>query len=108
MPNIDAAIAWIDEYSRRNGSVFTSYMSRSSKGLSNQGWKDSWDAVMHSDGTLAKPPVALAEVQGYVYMAKERMSTLFDRIGRSGDAIRLKKEAGKLKKSSTKGSGVEE
>jgi glycogen debranching enzyme len=98
MPNIDAAIGWIDQYSRRNGSEFTSYTARSPKGLSNHGWKDSWDAVMHSDGTLAKPPVALAEVQGYVYMAKKRTSALYDLIGKSREAEKLKKDAERLKR----------
>ncbi|WP_128859969.1 amylo-alpha-1,6-glucosidase [Methanocella paludicola] len=98
MPNIDAAIAWIDRYSRRDGSEFTSYLPRSARGLSNQGWKDSWDAVMHSDGTLAKPPVALAEVQGYVYMAKKRLAMLYDRMGRGGDGEKLRKDAERLKR----------
>jgi glycogen debranching enzyme len=98
LPNVDAAIAWIDLYSRRKGSEFTFYTSRSSRGLYNHGWKDSWDAVMHSDGTLAKHPIALAEVQGYVYMAKKRMSTLYDRLGRSREAGKLNKDAEKLKK----------
>jgi len=96
--NIDAAFAWIDQYSRREGSEFTYYTARSSLGLYNHGWKDSWDAIMHSDGTLAKHPVALAEVQGYVYMAKKRMSMLYDQVGRSGEANKLKKDASKLKK----------
>ncbi len=98
MPNIDLAVTWIDQYSRQDGSEFTSYAARSSRGLYNHGWKDSWDGVMHSDGTLAKHPVALAEVQGYVYMAKKRMSALYDLIGRSGEAIELKKDAERLKK----------
>ena len=91
MPNIDAAIAWIDQYSRHKGSEFTSYTARSSRGLYNHGWKDSWDGVMHSDGTLAKHPVALAEVQGYVYMAKKRMSSLYDLVGRSARSEQTKK-----------------
>jgi glycogen debranching enzyme len=98
LPNVDAAITWIDRYSRHEGSEFTFYTSKSSKGLDNHGWKDSWDAIMHSDGTLAKHPIALAEVQGYVYMAKKRMSTLFNLIGRSEKASKLNKDAEKLKK----------
>jgi glycogen debranching enzyme len=35
----------------------------------NQGWKDSWDAIRHRDGRLARPPIALSEVQGYVFAA---------------------------------------
>jgi glycogen debranching enzyme len=98
LPNVDAAIAWIDRYSRLEGSEFTFYTSRSSRGLYNHGWKDSWDAIMHSDGSLAKHPVALAEVQGYVYMAKKRMSPLYGLIGRSEEATKLNADAEKLKK----------
>lgn len=98
MPNIDVAVAWIDQYSRHHSSEFTSYAARSSRGLYNHGWKDSWDGIMHSDGTLARHPVALAEVQGYVYMAKKRISALYDLVGRSGEASELKKDADRLKK----------
>jgi glycogen debranching enzyme len=97
LPNVDAAIAWID-HSDLNGSGFVSYASKSRSGLSNQGWKDSWDAVMHRDGSLARPPVAVAEVQGYVYMAKKRLAILYETIGRSDDARRLRREAEDLKK----------
>ena len=98
LPNVNAAIAWIDGYSRREGSEFTFYTSKSSRGLYNHGWKDSWDAIMHSDGSLAKHPVALAEVQGYVYMAKKRMSPLYSLIGRGEEATKLNADAEKLKK----------
>lgn len=97
LPNIEAALTWIDRYSRRPGSVFSTYSAHSSKGLYNHGWKDSWDAIMHSDGTLAKHPIALAEVQSYVYMAKTRLSVIFNSIGMSDDAKKLADDSKKLK-----------
>ena len=63
------------------------------KGLVNQGWKDSWDANMHRDGTVAQPPIALSEVQGYVYDAKYRMSSLLRSFGDVKTADRLKKRS---------------
>jgi glycogen debranching enzyme len=92
--NVEAALAWIDTASDKNG--FLTYTRRSSRGLDNQGWKDSFDSISHSDGTLAKPPIALPEVQGYVYMAKKRMATLYDRLGNHDLAKRLRKDAANL------------
>ena len=66
-PNVEAALGWIDRYGDRDGDGFVEYGRRSREGLINQGWKDSLDSVFHSDGTLAHGPIALAEVQGYVY-----------------------------------------
>ncbi|MCD1294374.1 amylo-alpha-1,6-glucosidase [Methanocella sp. CWC-04] len=97
IPNVDAALAWIDN-SDLAGNGFLSYAARSKSGLYNQGWKDSWDAVMHSDGSLARSPIALAEVQGYVYMAKMRIADLYEKIDRKDDANRLRSEAADLKK----------
>jgi glycogen debranching enzyme len=97
MKNVDAAIEWIDRYSDLDSSGFASYMTRSSRGIYNQGWKDSGDSISHSDGSLAVAPVALAEVQGYVYMAKKRIASLFDRMDRKDDADRLRKEAMNLR-----------
>jgi len=96
--NVDAALEWIDNYGDLDGSGFTSYTSRSSKGLFNQGWKDSWDSVSHSDGSLAAHPIALAEVQGYVYMAKRRIARLYELVDRHGDASRLNDDAEILRK----------
>ena len=64
-PNVDAALDWI----RRSCDPFLSYRRKTDHGLVNQGWKDSFDGVNFADGTPARPPIALAEVQGYVYAA---------------------------------------
>ena len=74
------------------------YQSKSTKGLSNQGWKDSGDAICNADGSLAKPPIALAEVQGYVYRAKTLTADLFRRAGDAARAEALTKQAGELRK----------
>lgn len=69
-PNVERALAWIDHYGDIDGDGFVEYARRSKLGLINQGWKDSHDAVFHADGTSAEGPIALCEVQGYVYAAK--------------------------------------
>ena len=68
-PHIEAALGWIDKYGDRDGDGFIEYHRQSPDGLVHQGWKDSDDAVFHADGTLAEGPIALCEVQGYVYAA---------------------------------------
>lgn len=68
-PNIEAALAWIENYGDMDGDGFVEYIRQSPKGLANQGWKDSGDSVSHADGRLAQPPIALCEVQGYCYAA---------------------------------------
>ncbi|HYZ34533.1 MAG TPA: glycogen debranching N-terminal domain-containing protein, partial [Crenalkalicoccus sp.] len=68
-PNIEAALQWIERYGDRDGDGFVEYGRRTATGLANQGWKDSWDSVFHEDGTLAEGPIALCEVQAYVYAA---------------------------------------
>ncbi|MGN5480554.1 hypothetical protein ACTMU2_38940 [Cupriavidus basilensis] len=68
-PHIQAALRWIVKYGDRDGDGFVEYGRRSAEGLLNQGWKDSRDSIFHADGTLAEGPIALAEVQAYVYGA---------------------------------------
>jgi glycogen debranching enzyme len=68
-PHILAALDWMDRYGDVDGDGFIEYARRSATGLVQQGWKDSYDSVFHSDGSLAAPPIALCEVQGYAYAA---------------------------------------
>jgi len=96
LPNAYAALEWIDKYGDLDDDGFVEYLRRSPKGLINQGWKDSWDANMHRDGSVAKPPIALCEVQGYVYDAKFRMSSLLRTFGDTKTAERVKREAAEL------------
>lgn len=96
-PNMLAALDWLKDYGDVDGSGYVSYEKRSAKGLVNQGWKDSADAIVNPDGTLAYPPIALVEVQAYVYAAKERLSRVFADLGREELARRLDQEARDLK-----------
>jgi glycogen debranching enzyme len=93
LPATHRALNWIDECGDLDGDGFVEYLRRSPKGLTNQGWKDSWDANMHRDGTVAQPPIALVEVQGYVYDAKYRMASLLRAFGDTKRADTLKKDA---------------
>ncbi len=93
LPAAHRALDWIDQYGDLDGDGFVEYLRRSPKGLANQGWKDSWDANMHRDGTVAQPPIALVEVQGYVYDAKYRMASLLRAFGDTKRADKLKKDA---------------
>ncbi|MHB2016732.1 MAG: amylo-alpha-1,6-glucosidase, partial [Candidatus Xenobia bacterium] len=84
----------------RDGDGFVEYQTRSSQGLRNQGWKDSWDAISFHDGKVADLPLALCEIQGYVYDAKLRTAELADEVWEAPDlARRLREQAGALKKS---------
>ncbi len=98
LPNIEKALEWIDNYGDIDGDLFIEYKKRSKRGLINQGWKDSYNAVVHANGTMAKPPIALVEVQAYVYYAKKRMSQLFLILGDEEKAARLKTEAKALQR----------
>ncbi|MEU3648121.1 glycogen debranching N-terminal domain-containing protein [Lentzea sp. NPDC034063] len=69
LPHADRALEWIDRYGDRDGDGFVEYHRATERGLVNQGWKDSWDGVNFADGTIARSPIALCEVQGYVYAA---------------------------------------
>jgi glycogen debranching enzyme len=96
-PNALAALAWIDRYGDMDGDGYVEYQKRSPKGLDNQGWKDSWNGVVHPDGTLARGPIALVEVQGYVYQAKSRLARLATDLGDPELSSRLEREAAELK-----------
>jgi glycogen debranching enzyme len=74
--NIEAAIGWIDQYGDRDGDGFVEYARRTSRGLVQQGWKDSHDSVFHANGDMAEAPIALAEVQAYVYGARKAAAML--------------------------------
>ena len=97
LPTAEAALTWIDTYGDRDGDGLVEYKTRSPKGIRNQGWKDSWDSVTHADGRLAEPPIALIEVQGYVYLAKARMADVYDGLGMPDRASQLRNEAAALR-----------
>lgn len=98
LPHAHRALEWIDHYGDLDADGFIEYSRRSPKGLTNQGWKDSWDAIIHRDGEMARSPIALCEVQGYVYEAKYRMASLMRSFGDVHTADRLKREAAEMAK----------
>jgi glycogen debranching enzyme len=97
LPNLERALAWIDRYGDVDGDGLVEYARSSETGLVNQGWKDSFDGVPYPDGRLPEPPIALVEVQGYVYDAKLRAAQLFEHLGRAEDAARLRREGEALR-----------
>jgi glycogen debranching enzyme len=92
-PNIEAALSWIETYGDRDGDGFVEYGRRAPRGLTNQGWKDSHDSVFHADGSLAQGPIALVEVQAYVYAATEAAATIARRLGLNLRASELMRRA---------------
>jgi len=96
LPHAYRALDWIDTYGDIDGDGFVEYLRRSPRGLINQGWKDSWDANIHRDGRVASPPIALCEVQGYVYDAKYRMASLLRMFGENERAEKCRRDANEL------------
>jgi glycogen debranching enzyme len=95
-PSIEAALNWIAGPGDPDGDGFIEYESATEQGLANQGWKDSQDAIFHADGQLAQGPIALAEVQGYVYAAKRMAARCARRLGRNRQAETLDSQAATL------------
>ncbi|GBQ79352.1 amylo-alpha-1,6-glucosidase [Gluconacetobacter johannae DSM 13595] len=87
-PNIERAIDWIEQYGDRDDDGFVEYGRRNKDGLINQGWKDSYDSIFHADGTLAEGPIALCEVQAYVYAARRAAAAIGRRLGKTAYAER--------------------
>jgi glycogen debranching enzyme len=97
-PNIEAALRWIDEYADMDGDGFFEYARQSETGLVTQGWKDSVDSVFHADGRLAPPPIALCEIQGYVYAAWRSAAEIARVLGRAEDVTTLKHRSKQLQR----------
>ncbi|SCL21698.1 Glycogen debranching enzyme (alpha-1,6-glucosidase) [Micromonospora rhizosphaerae] len=84
LPHLEAALGWLGEHADADGDGLVEYVDTTGHGLSNQGWKDSGDAVRFRDGRLATPPIVLAEVQGYAYRAAMDGAALLDAFDRPG------------------------
>jgi len=97
LPATEAALDWIDTYGDADGDGLVEFETKSPVGIRNQGWKDSFDSVVHADGRLAEPPITLIEVQCYVYLAKLRMADVFDALGDHARGSLLRKEAAELR-----------
>ena len=96
-PHVERALDWIDHYGDRDGDGFVEYARRSPAGLVQQGWKDSQDSVFHQDGSLADGPIALCEVQAYVYDARLRAASMADALADVARADRLRHQAEQLR-----------
>ena len=95
-PHILAALDWIDSFGDADKDGFVEYSRRSDAGLIQQGWKDSFDSVFHADGSLAEPPIALCEIQGYVYGAWSGAARLAEARGDGTTAARWRERAASL------------
>jgi glycogen debranching enzyme len=93
--NVDRAMAWIE---RRTVNGYLVDRRATERGLANQGWKDSWDGVRYHDGRVAHAPIALCEVQGYVYAAHLARASLAARFGDTSRAIEERRRATDLKR----------
>jgi glycogen debranching enzyme len=98
LPHADRALAWIETFGDRDGDGYVEYKRQNENGLVNQGWKDSWDAIRHADGTLAEPPIALCEVQGYVYAAYVTRAQLAHEAGDAATFVRYQAKADNLRR----------
>jgi glycogen debranching enzyme len=96
-PNIELALDWIDRFGDRDGDGFVEYGRRSQNGLIHQGWKDSSDSVFHADGQPAEGPIAICELQAYVYAAKRGAASLAKTLGQTKKAETLQQEAESLR-----------
>jgi glycogen debranching enzyme len=96
-PNVEAALRWIDTYGDPDGDGFVEYQRKNAEGLINQGWKDSHDAVFHEDGSMAEGPIALCEVQAYVYGAKRHAAALALALNHSVASATLSHQAEQLR-----------
>jgi len=97
LPHADRALAWIDEFGDRDGDGFVEYQRATDRGLANQGWKDSFDGVNFAAGWLAEAPIALCEVQGYVYAAFLARAEIARNLGDAATAQDYKDRASRLK-----------
>jgi glycogen debranching enzyme len=98
LPHADRALDWIRDYGDRDGDGFVEYQRLNDQGLINQGWKDSWDGINFADGRLAEPPIALCEVQGYVYGAYVSRAWMAYDAGDLALAAELRERATQLKR----------
>ena len=98
MPNVFAALEWIDRYGDIDEDGLVEYTQRSTLGVRNQGWKDSWDSLTGDNGKPAPLPAALVEVQGYVYHAKSGLARILRRLRHTEIADKLEREAELLRK----------
>jgi glycogen debranching enzyme len=96
-PQVDAALEWIERDGDPDGDGLFEYVSRASDGLVNQGWKDSYNSIVNADGSLARPPIALVEMQGYVFRAFRAVANVCRATGDEDRAAELERRADELR-----------
>jgi glycogen debranching enzyme len=108
LPHADRAIDWIQQFGDRDGDGYVEYQRPSDRGLQNQGWKDSGDGIRFADGTLPQTPIALCEVQGYVYSAYLARAYFASEQGDQETSTRLRQQAADLRANFNRDFWVEE
>lgn len=98
LPNVRAALDWIDNYADKDGDGFIEYHCHNQRGVLNQGWKDNATALQFRDGKYPEHPIALCEAQAYVYAAKRDLAEIVERQGEKEWAQKLRGESARLKK----------
>ncbi len=98
VPRALEALRWLDEEGDLDGDGFVEYLTRSADGVRHQGWKDSADAIVYPDGQQVEPPIATAEEQAFVYVAKLHFAEVLWRLGERREARRLFREARRLRR----------
>ena len=96
-PHVERALRWIEGPGDPDRDGFVEYARQSQSGLVQQGWKDSFDSIFHADGALAEPPIALCEVQGYVFAAFLAAARLAGVLGNEPESARLARKAEELR-----------
>lgn len=96
--SIDAALDWVDRFGDADGDGFVEYERKGDAGLINHGWKDSDEGITDERGNALKPPIALVEVQGYVFAAKLGIADVYEDLGEPSRAEQLRREAGALRR----------
>ena len=100
-PLVDAALGalrWKDNWADLDGDGFYEYLTRSTQGVKNQGWKDSGDAIVYADGGIVEPPIATCEEQAFVYVSKLHMAEMLWWLDRKDESRQLYHQATELKK----------
>jgi glycogen debranching enzyme len=98
LPAADKALTWLERYGDLDGDGFVEYVSRSERGVENQGWKDSHDAVVDERGNIVKAPIATSELQAYWYAGLELVAPVYFLAGERRRAVQLLREARALKR----------
>ncbi|KAE8763905.1 amylo-alpha-1,6-glucosidase [Georgenia thermotolerans] len=98
LPHVDRALEWIETYGDADGDGFVEYQRTTDRGLVNQGWKDSFDGITDASGRIPEGPIALVEVQAYVYGAYLARALLAEALERDADAAaRYRERAARLR-----------